>query len=170
MPTCLCPWVRYLVSIASLTWAHQGSIGRGKCYNLSTDKVGTWPVAPLREAKWLWRFSWYRNNRQHLYCIVLYYIVLYCMYCMYCIVLYCIVLYCILWQKALYKCWLLLLLLSSHTSTLSQHFQYIIGLFAPGAGARHSTGRCVSRLGGIQDGWYPVLSHLELGVFWCWLD
>ena len=23
-----------------------------------------WPVAALGEAKWLWRFSWYRNNRQ----------------------------------------------------------------------------------------------------------
>ena len=64
MPTCLCPWARYLVSIVSLTWAHQGGIGRGKYYNLSADEVCTWPVAPLGEAKWLWRFSWYRNNRQ----------------------------------------------------------------------------------------------------------
>ena len=24
----------------------------------------TWPVAPLGEAKWLWRFSCFRNNRQ----------------------------------------------------------------------------------------------------------
>ena len=31
---------------------------------LSADEVCTWPVAPLGEAKWLWRFSWYRNNRQ----------------------------------------------------------------------------------------------------------
>ena len=38
--------------------------GRGKYYNLSADKVRTWPVGPLGEAKWLWRFSWYRNNRQ----------------------------------------------------------------------------------------------------------
>ena len=53
-----------LVSIASLTWAYQGGIGRGKYYNLSADKVCTWPVAPLGEAKWLWWFSWYRNNRQ----------------------------------------------------------------------------------------------------------
>ena len=41
-----------------------GSIGCGKYYNLSADEVCTWPVAPLSEAKWLWRFSWYRNNRQ----------------------------------------------------------------------------------------------------------
>ena len=54
----------YLVSIASLTWAYQGGIGRGKYYNLSANKVCTWPVAPLGEAKWLWRFPWYRNNRQ----------------------------------------------------------------------------------------------------------
>ena len=47
-----------------MTWAHQGGIGRGKYYNLSADEVCTWPVAPLSEAKWLWRFSWYRNNRQ----------------------------------------------------------------------------------------------------------
>ena len=32
--------------------------------HLSADEVCTWPVAPLGEAKWLWRFSWYRNNRQ----------------------------------------------------------------------------------------------------------
>ena len=64
VPTCLCPWARYLVSIASLTWAYQGGIGRGKYYNLSANKVCTWPVAPLGEAKWLWRFPWYRNNRQ----------------------------------------------------------------------------------------------------------
>ena len=47
-----------------MTWAHQGGIGRGKYYNLSADEVCTWPVAPLSEAKWLWRFSWYRNDRQ----------------------------------------------------------------------------------------------------------
>ena len=64
VPTCLCPWARHLVSIASLTWAYQGGIGRGKYYNLSANKVCTWPVAPLGEAKWLWRFPWYRNNRQ----------------------------------------------------------------------------------------------------------
>ena len=58
VPTCLCPWARYLVSIASLTWAHQGGIGRGKYYNLSADKVCSWPVAPLGEARWLWRFSY----------------------------------------------------------------------------------------------------------------
>ena len=52
MPTCLCPWVRYLVSIVLLTWTHQGGIGRGKYCNLSADKVCTWPVAPLGEAKW----------------------------------------------------------------------------------------------------------------------
>ena len=39
-------------------------IGCGKYYNLSADKMCTWPVAPLGEAKWLWRFSCYRNNRQ----------------------------------------------------------------------------------------------------------
>ena len=38
--------------------------GCGKYYNLSADKMFTWPVAPLGEAKWLWRFSWYRNNRK----------------------------------------------------------------------------------------------------------
>ena len=64
MSTCLCPWARYLISIASLTWAHQGGIGCEKYYNLSADKVCTWPVAPLVEAKWLWRFSWYHNNMQ----------------------------------------------------------------------------------------------------------
>ena len=64
VPTCLCPWARYLVSIALLTWAYQGGIGRGKYYNLSANKVCTWPVAPLGEAKWLWRFPWYCNNRQ----------------------------------------------------------------------------------------------------------
>ena len=53
---CLYPWARYLVSIASLTWAHQGGISRGKYYNVSADKVCTWPVAPLGEAKWLWWF------------------------------------------------------------------------------------------------------------------
>ena len=55
---------RYLVSIASLTWALQGGIGREKYDNLSADKVCFWPVAPLGEAKWLWWFPWYRNNRQ----------------------------------------------------------------------------------------------------------
>ena len=30
---------------------HQGGIRRGKYYNLSADKVCTWPVAPLGEAK-----------------------------------------------------------------------------------------------------------------------
>ena len=49
-------WARYLVSIASLTWAHQGGIGRRKYYNLSTGKVCTRPIAPLGEGKWLWRF------------------------------------------------------------------------------------------------------------------
>ena len=62
--TCLYPWARYLVSIASSTRAHQGGIGRGKYYNLSVDEACTWSVAPFSEAKWLWRFSWYRNNRQ----------------------------------------------------------------------------------------------------------
>ena len=57
-------WFLYIVSSASLTWAHQGGISRGKYYNLSADKVCTWPVAPLGKAKWLWRFSWYRNNKQ----------------------------------------------------------------------------------------------------------
>ena len=27
VPTCMCPWARHLVSIASLTWAHQGGVG-----------------------------------------------------------------------------------------------------------------------------------------------
>ena len=63
-PTCLCPWARYLILMASLTWAHQGGIGRGKYYNHSADKVCPWPTAPLGEVKWLWRFSWYSNNRQ----------------------------------------------------------------------------------------------------------
>ena len=58
------PWARYLVSIASLTWAYQGGIGRGKYYNVSPDNLCTWPVASLGKAKWLWRFSWYRTNRQ----------------------------------------------------------------------------------------------------------
>ena len=44
--------------------SHQGGIGHGKYYNLRADKVCTWPVAPLGEATWLWRFSWYPNNRQ----------------------------------------------------------------------------------------------------------
>ena len=64
VPTCLYPWARYLVSTASFTWAHHGGIGLGKYYSLSADKVCTWPVAPLGEVKWLWRFSWYRNDRQ----------------------------------------------------------------------------------------------------------
>ena len=52
----MCPWARYLVSIASLTWAHQGGIGCGRYYNLSDDKVCTWPIAFLSEEKWLWQF------------------------------------------------------------------------------------------------------------------
>ena len=43
---------------------HQGGIGCGKYYNLSADKVCTWPVAPLGEVKWLWQISWYCNSRQ----------------------------------------------------------------------------------------------------------
>ena len=37
VPTCLCYWSRYLVSIASLTWVNQEAegVGRGKYYNLS---------------------------------------------------------------------------------------------------------------------------------------
>ena len=64
MTACLCPWARYCVSIALLTWVHQRGICCGKYYNLSADKVCTWPVVPLGEAKWLWRFSRYRNDRQ----------------------------------------------------------------------------------------------------------
>ena len=36
-------------------------------YNLSADKVCTWPVAPLGETKWLWRFSWYLIGSSTLY-------------------------------------------------------------------------------------------------------
>ena len=68
---CLCSWARYLVLIASLTWVHQRGIGHGRYYNQPADKVCSWPVAPLGEAKWLWQFSWYRNYRQkHLYPLV----------------------------------------------------------------------------------------------------
>ena len=64
-PACLCPWARYYVSIASLSWAHQEDFGHWKYYNLSVDMVCTWPMATLKnsftgsmlEAIWMWRFS-----------------------------------------------------------------------------------------------------------------
>ena len=60
-PACLCPWAW------ALNWAHQGGVGCGKFYKLCADTVCAGPVAPLSEhgkAKWLWRFSWHRNNNR----------------------------------------------------------------------------------------------------------
>ena len=47
----VCVSLGKIVSIALLTWVHHGGIGHGKYYNLRTDKLCTWPVAPLGEAK-----------------------------------------------------------------------------------------------------------------------